>query len=178
MLQKVLVSCFSATLWLTIVYPQTGGDSKEVQQLQTQAARLDDEARQNTGNQPVFESLSKQLNVPVDVLQADKQNTGFGFGQLFIAHSLAQASGQSFDQLAGEFRAGKGWGEIAKENNLKLGKVVSGLKRAGNDLKAMRTERMHPEHPNQGHQQGHEQGVSHGHGPVGGSKAKGGGPRH
>jgi len=38
---------------------------------------------------------------------------------------LAKASGQSFDTIAGKFKAGEGWGKIAHDYGLKLGKVVS-----------------------------------------------------
>lgn len=179
MLQKLFVSCLSATLFFTVAYPQTSGDSKDLQQLQIQAVRFDDEARQSQGNQAVFESMSKRLNIPVETLQSEKQSTGFGFGQVFIANALAQASGQNFDQIAGEFKAGKGWGKIAKENNLKLGKVVSGLKRASDDLKTQRTERMHAEHDANHGNQGHQQGMSRQHGQMGGAKGvRGGGHQH
>jgi len=163
-------------LFFTIVYAQTTEDPKEVQELQIQLVRFDDEVKLSTENQPVFESLSKRLDVSVETLQAQKESTGFGFGQLFIANSLAEASGQTFDQMAEAFNAGKGWGEIAKANDLKLGKVVSGLKRANKDLKKarIRTERMRAEHG--GH--GNQQRIARPHGPagVGGAKARGGGP--
>ncbi|HYK89185.1 MAG TPA: hypothetical protein VE398_10465 [Acidobacteriota bacterium] len=123
---------------------------------------MDDEARQSKGNQAVLESLSKQLKIPAATLDAQQRSTKFGFGQLLIANSLAQASGKTFDQVAQEFKSGKGWGEIAKENNLKLGTVVSSVKRAGNKL---RDERMQANR--------RDQGVSRQQGAAAGPKGKG-----
>ncbi len=135
MVRKLLVGSLSAALLISLAYARKGDDAKEVNTLQKQAARLDKTASQSSGNQAVLESLSKQLNVPVATLQAEQQSTKFGFGQLFIANSLAQASGKSFNQVAQEFNSGKGWGQIANENNLKLGPVVSNLKRANSQLR-------------------------------------------
>ncbi|HYK89139.1 MAG TPA: hypothetical protein VE398_10235 [Acidobacteriota bacterium] len=165
MLRKLLIWCFPLALLVTGAYGRPGDDSKEVQQLQKNATRLNDEAKLSKDNQVVFESLSKQLKVPVATLQSEQQSTKFGFGQLFIANSLAQASGKTFDQIAKEFKSGKGWGEIAKENNLKLGKVVSGLKRAGNQLREGRTQQAQAGHA--------QQGASRQHGAAAGPKMKG-----
>ncbi len=135
MFRKLLIGSLSAVFLTSMVYAEKGDDSKEVEKLQKEAAQLDKSASQSSGNQVVLESLSKQLNVPVATLQAERQSSKFGFGQLFIANSLAQATGKSFDQVAQEFNSGKGWGQIANENNVKLGQVVSNLKRANHDLR-------------------------------------------
>ncbi len=165
MLRKLLIWCLPMALLVTSAAARQTTDTKESRQLQKEAARLDDEARQSSGNQVVFESLSEQLKVPVATLEAQQQSTKFGFGQLFIANSVAQASGQSFDQVAQEFKAGKGWGEIAKENNVKLGKVVSSLKHAGSQLRDGRMQQVQAT--------GSQPGAMHQHGPAAGPKGKG-----
>ncbi len=172
MLRKLLISCLPMTLLVAAAYAQSGDDSKEVQKLQKQAARLDDEAKQSAGNQAVFESLSKQLKIPAATLEAEQKSTNFGFGQLFIANSLAQASGKTFDQIAQEFKSGKGWGEIAKANNVKLGKVVSSAKRAGNELRDGRIQQAQGGRA----QHGASQGASRQHGAA--AVPKGKGPHH
>ena len=68
--------------------------------------------------------------VPVDTLQAEKSTTGLGYGGLENANLLANASGQSFDTIAGKFKAGEGWGEIAHDYGLNLGKLVSAAHRS------------------------------------------------
>jgi hypothetical protein len=168
MLRKVQIWCLPMALLVAAAYAGASDNSKETQRLQKEATRLDDEARQSSGNRVVFESLSKQLEIPVATLEAEQQSTKFGFGQLFIANSLAQASGKSFDQVAQEFMSGKGWGEIAKENNVKLGKVVSSLKRAGNQLRRGRRQQVQANSA--------QRSTSRQHGSVGGPKGRG--PHH
>ncbi len=123
-------------------YAQTA--TPKTDDLEKQTQTLDDTATK-IGNQKTFETLSKQLGVPVDVLTKQQQSTKFGFGQLFIANALANSIKASdattkvtFESLAAEFQAGKGWGQIAKENNLKLGSVVSQIKRSNKMLERER----------------------------------------
>jgi len=142
LLRRLLVWSLPWTLAAAGVFAQSTNDSKDLQEMQKQATRLDSEASQSQGHEAVLESLSKQLNVPVATLQAEQKSTNFGFGQLFIANSLAAASNKTFEQVSQEFKSGKGWGEIAKENNVKLGRVVSDLKRANKQVQKDRTEQM------------------------------------
>jgi hypothetical protein len=72
--------------------------------------------------------ISTETGVPVATLQAEKASTGLGWGGLEKAHLLASASGQSFDSVVGKFHGGEGWGKIAHDYNLNLGKVVSGAR--------------------------------------------------
>src|SRR5437868_9097780 len=69
--------------------------------------------------------ISNETGVPVATLQAERTSTGLGWGGLEKAHLLANASGQSFDTIVGKFQGGEGWGKIAHDNGLNLGKVVS-----------------------------------------------------
>ena len=74
--------------------------------------------------------ISNETGVPVATLQAERTSTGLGWGGLEKAHLLANASGQSFDTIAGKFQGGEGWGKIAHDYGLNLGKVVSGARRS------------------------------------------------
>ncbi len=142
MLRRLLLWNLPWILAAATAVAQTSKEPKDVRDLQMQATQMDNEATQAQaqGHQAIFESLSKQLNVPVETLQAEQKSTNFGFGQLFIANALASSTGKTFDQIAQEFKSGKGWGEIAKENNVKLGKVVSSLKRANQQIEKNRME--------------------------------------
>lgn len=109
---------------------QTGAEksqSSDMRELEKQARLLDDQAAKEP-NDKTFDLLSKQLDVPVATLQSEKQSSNFGFGELFIANALAKSSGKTFDQISQEFRQGKGWGQIADQNGVKLGPVVSQIK--------------------------------------------------
>src|SRR6266576_3539838 len=87
-------------------------------------------AAATTGGTNVLTRISNETGVPVDTLQTQKSTTGLGYGALENANLLAKASGQSFDTIAGKFKAGEGWGEIAHDYGLNLGKLVSAAHRS------------------------------------------------
>ena len=74
--------------------------------------------------------ISAETGIPVATLQAERASTGLGWGGLEKAHLLANASGQSFDTIVGKFQGHEGWGQIAHDYGLNLGKVVSGARRS------------------------------------------------
>ena len=74
--------------------------------------------------------ISNETGVPVDTLRAERASTGLGWGGLEKAHLLANASGQSFDDIVALHQGGAGWGKIAHDNGLKLGSVVSSARRS------------------------------------------------
>src|SRR5437016_14652937 len=77
-----------------------------------------------------LDRISAETGVPVVTLQAERGSTGLGWGGLEKAHLLANASGQSFDTIVGQFQGHEGWGQIAHDYGLNLGKVVSGAHRS------------------------------------------------
>jgi len=77
-----------------------------------------------------LERISAETGVPIATLQAERASTGLGWGGLEKAHLLANASGQSFDTIVGKFQGHEGWGQIAHDYGLNLGKVVSGARRS------------------------------------------------
>lgn len=83
-----------------------------------------------SGNTKVLTRISDETGVPVETLQTQKDTTGFGYGELENANLLANASGQSFDSIVAKRQAGEGWGQIAHDYGLNLGKVVSGAHRS------------------------------------------------
>jgi hypothetical protein len=98
--------------------------------LQKAASSLDQAAQSTEGRQRVLAEISKETQVPVATLETQRTSTKFGFGELLIAHKLAAATGKTFDQIAALKAAGKGWGAIAGDNNVKLGEIVSAARRA------------------------------------------------
>jgi hypothetical protein len=98
--------------------------------LQKSADNLDRAARTAEGRQRVLAEIAKETNLPVSTLETQQAATKFGFGELLIANKLAAATGKTFNELAALRTAGKGWGEIAKDNGVKLGEIVSAAHRA------------------------------------------------
>jgi len=76
--------------------------------------------------------ISAATGVPIATLQAERASTGLGWGSLEKAHLLANASGQSFDNIVAMHQSGQGWGKIARNNGLNLGTLVSNAHRSSN----------------------------------------------
>jgi hypothetical protein len=87
-------------------------------------------ATATAGNRHGVDRISDDTGVPVATLQQQRTDTGLGYGELETANLLANASGQSFDTIMTKRRAGEGWGKIAHDYGLNLGKVVSSAHRS------------------------------------------------
>jgi hypothetical protein len=77
-----------------------------------------------------LDRISAETGVPVATLQSERASTGLGWGGLEKAHLLANTSGRSFDDIVALHKSGEGWGKIAHDNGLNLGKVVSNAHRS------------------------------------------------
>jgi hypothetical protein len=77
-----------------------------------------------------LDRISTATGVPVETLQAERASTGLGWGGLEKAHLLANATGQSFDNIVALHQSGQGWGKIAHDNGLNLGRLVSNANRS------------------------------------------------
>lgn len=80
----------------------------------------------------VKREIANIFGVSIKTIEYQQQLHRVGMGELTIAHALARASGRSVnDILAMRARkGGHGWGKIANDLGLKLGQVMSDLKRA------------------------------------------------
>src|SRR5438132_12243720 len=91
-----------------------------------------------------LDRISAETGVSIATLQAERASTGLGWGGLEKAHLLPNASGQSFDTIVGKFQGHEGWGQIAHDYGLNLGKVVSGAHRSSQaTLHAKNTQTVH-----------------------------------
>ena len=77
-----------------------------------------------------LDKISAETGVPVATLQAERASTGLGWGGIEKAHLLANATGQSFDNIVALHQSGQGWGKIAHDNGLNLGRLVSNANRS------------------------------------------------
>ena len=121
-------------------------DAKDIQknerQVQAGARRLDDDAaraaRTPDGQRRLDERLAKQFNVDPSVVTG-LRSRNLSPGQATIALALSQqlmkkdttlSQQQALDRIVADRQAGKGWGEIAHGLDLKLGRVISDVKKA------------------------------------------------
>ncbi len=74
--------------------------------------------------------ISRETNVPVQVIEEQRVRTRLGYGGLMIGNAIAVESGRSFDEIAALRASGRGWGDIGRQYNVNVGQVVSRLQRA------------------------------------------------
>ncbi|MDQ6808420.1 MAG: hypothetical protein M3Z64_03190 [Verrucomicrobiota bacterium] len=82
------------------------------------------------GSTRVYDGLSRDLNVPVNVLEQERATTRLGYGGLFIANSIAAETGRPFDEIVALKQSGRGWGEIGRQYNVNVGSIASRTHRA------------------------------------------------
>jgi hypothetical protein len=129
--------------------------------LKRTSADLNTQAQTNDGRTRVLTAISTETGVPVATLQTQQSTNRLGFGDLLIANLLASASNKTFDQIVAMFKAGEGWGKIAKGLGLNLGNIVSKAKQA--DQAALRAQNAQTGNPNFG--PSNNPGMGHGFGP-------------
>lgn len=69
----------------------------------------------------VVQSISKSTGVPAATLEKQKASTGLTYGDLFAAHSIAKASGKTFEEIAALKKKGQTWDQIAEANGVDIG---------------------------------------------------------
>jgi len=53
-------------------------------------------------------------------LEKEKAQTGFSFGEIYVAHSLALSTGKKFDAIVALKKRGQTWSQIAQAHNVTL----------------------------------------------------------
>lgn len=89
-------------------------------------ANINADANKPGGPERVLKSISASTHVPAGTLEKEKAKSGLSYGEVFMAHSIASASGKNFDQIAALKAKGQSWDKIAADNNVSPGgkKVV------------------------------------------------------
>jgi len=147
-LTRWFVACF-VTVGFAIAGPLAtlaADDAKDIQKneqrLQANVKKLDaDAARAATtpeGQRRLDERLAKQFNVDSSIVTG-LRGRHFSYGQATIALALSQqlmkqdptlTQQAALDKIVAERQAEKGWGVIAHDMKLKLGDVMSAVKKA------------------------------------------------
>ena len=84
-------------------------------------AQINADASKEGGAAKVLESISKSTGVSASTLEKQKTKTGLTYGDVFAAHSIAKASGKSFDEIAALKKQGQTWDQIAEANGVETG---------------------------------------------------------
>lgn len=67
-------------------------------------------------------------DVAASTLEAERQRTGFSYGDIYVAHSLALASHKSFNEIAALKTGGQSWSKIAETHKVSLKGSTGALK--------------------------------------------------
>lgn len=129
---KILSGALMALLLCAVPVPAPGAEAQAMR-LEDHVAAVNRAARAPEGEPAVVQRLSHELELPAATLQAQREQTRLGWGEIRIANRIGQESGLSFEQVVREFRSGKGWGEIVREHNLSVGKLIGQRKEPRGD---------------------------------------------
>src|ERR1044071_1137037 len=100
--------------WATVEWSQAGSINQTI-------ANINADAQKPGGPERVLKSISASTHLPVATLEKEKAASGLTFGDLYVAHAIASASGKKFDEIVGLKRKGQTWDKIADDNNVSLG---------------------------------------------------------
>lgn len=101
---------------------------EEVREQTREQERLRDRERILEQERKILEKYSERFGMDVDTL-ADLRANRFGYGEITNALILSEMTGKPLDEIVAMRDSGKGWGQIADECGVKLGKVRREVKR-------------------------------------------------
>ena len=104
------------------------GDKKSAEKRQSKAVDTvpiskcieDIDAAVRVNKQRALSVIVINTDVASTTLEQEKARTGFSFGEIYVAHSLAFATHKKFDVIAKLKKSGKTWDQIAREHNVTL----------------------------------------------------------
>ena len=109
------------TLSLTLVVLFSVTAALSAATIKQTVASINADASKEGGAARVVQSISKSTGVPAATLEKQKASTGLTYGDLFAAHSIAKASGKTFEEIAGLKKKGENWDQIAEANGVDIG---------------------------------------------------------
>ena len=98
--------------------------------LADRAAAIDRILTEREGYRVVVGHISRELGIGVDILRAQQAQTGLTWGEILIAHRLAREAKVGFEQIAGEYRSGKSWEDLARERAADLATITAAVQRS------------------------------------------------
>jgi hypothetical protein len=115
---------------LTLVLGVGPAWSADPPTLEGRAAAIERVSTQFDGARVVIGHISRKLRMPSDTLQAQRKQTGLGWGELLIANRLSKEKELTFAQVVAEFRSGKSWEQIARDHRVDLERLRDDVRRS------------------------------------------------
>lgn len=91
------------------------------------AAAVDRATATPAGETASVERMAKFLDSTPDVLRASRASSRLGWGDVFIAHRIANRGGHPLERVFAARRTGTAWGEIAEEARVEPEALVQDL---------------------------------------------------
>jgi Sec-independent protein translocase protein TatA len=144
----LLVLALSLSLVTGLTFSVLADEVTDNQEVQQVADEINEEAESDSGKAAVVERLKNEFDVEESVIN-DLRSKQMGYGEVGIALSLAkQMPGgiteeniqKVIDLRQGETKTG--WGNVAKQLDLNLGKTVSQTKKMSQEVKKTNTEQI------------------------------------
>ena len=98
-------------------------------------ASINSDAQKEGGPAKVLASIAKSTGVPVATLEKEKTTTGLSYGDIYAAHTVAKASGKSFNDIVALKKKGDSWDKIAADNGLATSKKEAAAAAAAQNVK-------------------------------------------
>lgn len=120
-LMKVPVSILMVTfLWVAVAH---GDDNAAINKLIVEI-----NAAAKTNKERMLRIIVINTDVAASTLEEEKGRTGLSYGEIYVAHSLALASGKSFKHIVALKTKGQTWAQIAQTHNVSLKGSTASLK--------------------------------------------------
>jgi hypothetical protein len=73
-----------------------------------------------TNKERMLSIIVINIDVATSTLEREKKETGFTFGDVYVAHSLALATRKKFSAIVALKKSGQSWAQIAKSHGVTL----------------------------------------------------------
>jgi len=90
-------------------------------------ATLNAQAKTAADKKIVLGAVAQQTNVPEKTLESQMATTHLTYGELVVANSLAEGSGQAVTNILAR-KKGKGWAEVSREVKINPASVIDRLR--------------------------------------------------
>jgi predicted Zn-dependent protease len=101
--------------------------AKAERELLKRVAAINRFAQVENGEQPTVEALAYQLGTSPQVILAERQQLGIGYGQYAALRGLSYLGSGSINKIIDDYRQGRPWSEISSNNGSGLGELISWL---------------------------------------------------
>jgi uncharacterized membrane protein YgcG len=125
---------FLASTLIALILCGSAFAADHLSKLNKELKKIDDVASVRDGRRIVNQAMADQFGVKRLQLVAERRESGFNYGQLFIAHEFASEAKLKFEDVAAEMKAGKTLGAIAEIHDVDLKDLVKEAKSFNSEI--------------------------------------------